>query len=710
MAFPLAIRLHGRARCCWRGCALSLGCPRVTLAQQSPQAAPASGALSPVTVQANRITQIPPGVSNDYQLTSVDIANLPAGDNTVLTDVLAQMPGVGIDQNQQVHIRNTEGSGFQYEINGALIPLDITTNPPFMAMFNPIFIKRLDLLDGILPAQYSYSTGGVISIETKNGCEQPGGDVSIYGGQREHGPAELPIRGMRWRSQLLRQRALHPEQSRVQLRNARTDPDSRLDPRGAGARRAHLFAQQRDEAEPHRSRRPRARISCRTSRDSHRSSPLANAPVIPSADINSYLNFKDYLAILSLSSSPSSQLSFQLSYTAHEIEELYLPDDVGELEYQGVATQASHKDMDNILQGDMKYVVGDHTISSGFYLGAYHVSADGSSLVFPADASGDQNSDVPLLLINEIHQMNILTGLYVDDLWKINPEVSLNSGVRWDTLSGISHGNQVSPTINLTYTPVRSTTFHAGVARYFQVPSFEGISPDAPAAFANTTGAGPLGVTTPLVESDLEYDIGLVQILTPRLSMSEDNFYEKTRHYLDAGQFGAVPVFAPFNYQHGWIWGSEFAVDYAVGPLSVYANATLGRNLEYGIVTGQFNFEPDELAYMDDHDIVLDHQPITTINAGGTYEWQRFKFSVDGVYDTGLRTGFANQMTLPHVFQVNLGVQRTFEVAGHPLSNQLTLLNIFDRVNLIRPSGGLGVFQSAYGPRFTIFDALTLYF
>src|ERR1700728_4823231 len=114
-------------------CVLTLGDARATLAQQAP-----STSLSQVVVQATRILspQISPGVSNDYQLTSENIADLPAGDNTVLTDVLAQMPGVGIDQNQQVHIRNTEGSGFQYEINGALVPLDITTNPPFMAMFN----------------------------------------------------------------------------------------------------------------------------------------------------------------------------------------------------------------------------------------------------------------------------------------------------------------------------------------------------------------------------------------------------------------------------------------------------------------------------------------------------------------------------------------------------------------------------------------------
>jgi hypothetical protein len=72
---------------------------------------------------------------------------------------------------------------------------------------------------------------------------------------------------------------------------------------------------------------------------------------------------------------------------------------------------------------------------------------------------------------------------------------------------------------------------------------------------------------------------------------------------------------------------------------------------------------------------------------------------VDGIFNTGLRTRFANLQSLPNVFQVNLGIRRAFQIGGHQISNQLTPWNIFDRINLIRPSGGLGVFQSAYGPR-----------
>jgi hypothetical protein len=257
--------------------------------------------------------------------------------------------------------------------------------------------------------------------------------------------------------------------------------------------------------------------------------------------------------------------------------------------------------------------------------------------------------------------------------------------------------------------PLADTTLHAGVARYFQVPSFEGISPSAPLAFAGTTDAGPLGTTLPLTEHDWEWDAGVVQTLKPGLTISEDNFFEKTWDYLDAGQFGAVPIFAPFNYDHGQIWGSEVAVDYNTNTLSAYGNITLGRNIEKGVVTGQFNFDaPGELQYIDSNYIVLDHQPLLTITTGLSYDWNHYKLLVDGIFNTGLRTGFANQQSLPDVLQVNFGVRRSFQIGGHQISNQLTLWNIFDRINLIRPSGGLGVFQSAYGPRLTIFDALTI--
>ena len=145
-----------------------------------------TGNLPTVVVESQRPGG--PAVSDTgaavYGVGAQDIDNLPAGAQTPITDVLAQLPSVAIDQNQQIHIRNTEGPQFQYQINGFLVPLDINTNPPFISMLNPLFVKQLDLQVGVLPARYGYATGGVVDIESKDGCQTPGGEASVYGGQR----------------------------------------------------------------------------------------------------------------------------------------------------------------------------------------------------------------------------------------------------------------------------------------------------------------------------------------------------------------------------------------------------------------------------------------------------------------------------------------------------------------------------------------------
>ncbi len=344
----------------------------------------------------------------------------------------------------------------------------------------------------------------------------------------------------------------------------------------------------------------------------------------PSADINSYLNFRDYLGILALNGAPAPGLSYQLAYSAHYISQAYEPDNVGELLYQGVASTAFHSDLDNTLEGDLTYKLGDHTLGAGIYLGEYGVESDDNSLVFKVDSAGDQIGPpfVPVRVINNSNKINLLSGIYLQDTWQITEKLRANFGVRWDRLSGYTYNNQIDPTINLVYLPRPDTTLHAGFARYMQVPSFQGISPGAPAAFAGTTGFAGTGTVTPETEDDYEWDAGLVHQLTKHITVSEDAFYEYTKHYLDTGQFGDVPIFAPFNYKHGYIWGTETAVTYNGEKFSIHASTTIGRNMQKGVATGQFNFDPDELGYINRHYIVLDHQPLYGASGGITYRWK----------------------------------------------------------------------------------------
>ena len=665
-----------------------------------------------LAVQASLI-RAPNGVSttgaNKYTVTAQDVSNLPRGGNTTITDVLAQMPGVAIDQNQQIHIRNTEGPQFQYQINGVMVPLDINTNPPFVSMINPMFIKQVSLLDGIVPSRYSYATGGVVNIETKDGCEQPGGSVTMYGGQRNTIQPSFQYGGCDG-SFSYYVSALY-SQSNTAFSSATPAPDAIHDHTNQG-QGFGFFAYDLNST---------TRLSLITSvAASDNQLPnranltpqfrLTGASYYPSADINSYLNFRDYLGILALNGAPTPELTYQLAYSAHYISQSFEPDDVGELLYQGVASTAFHSDLDNTSQGDLTYNLGTHTLGTGFYLGEYEVEADDNSLVFKVDSAGNQEAPfTPVRVINNANKINLLSGIYLDDTWQITEKLRANAGVRWDRLSGFTYNNQIDPTINLVYLLRPDTTLHGGFARYMQVPSFQGISPGAPAAFAGTSGLAGTGTVTPDTEDDYEWDVGVVHQLMKHITVSEDVYYEYTKHYLDTGQFGVVPIFAPFNYKHGYIWGTETAITYNGRNLSVHASSTIGRNMQKGVATGQFNFDPDELGYINRHYIVLDHQPLYGASGGITYRWKPYVFSVDALYSSGLRGGFADLESLPHVVQADLSGQRSFEVPHvGEVTDRITLLNIFDRTNLIRPAQGIGIFQAAYGPRITVYDTVTI--
>ena len=133
-----------------------------------------------------------------------------------------------------------------------------------------------------------------------------------------------------------------------------------------------------------------------------------------------------------------------------------------------------------------------------------------------------------------------------------------------------------------------------------------------------------------------------------------------------------------------------------------------GRSIE----SAQFNFSPDDLAYIDTHHIHLDHEQRVTASAGASYLWNQTRFSADMLYGSGLRSDLVqadgstvpNGAHLPSYTQVNLGISRAFQISKvGALTARLDAINVFDHVYEIRDGTGVGVGASQYGPRRAIY-------
>ena len=127
------------------------------------------------------------------------------------------------------------------------------------------------------------------------------------------------------------------------------------------------------------------------------------------------------------------------------------------------------------------------------------------------------------------------------------------------------------------------------------------------------------------------------------------------------------------------------------------------------MATGQYNFPPPaQLQYIDNTTSFSTIRRWWVASGGAAYQWETSSSRFDGLFSSGLRGGFANRTQLPKVWQFNLSAAKTSTCRCLvTVENRIILINVFDRTNLIRPATGIGVFQSAYGPRITVYDALT---
>jgi outer membrane receptor protein involved in Fe transport len=147
------------------------------------------------------------------------------------------------------------------------------------------------------------------------------------------------------------------------------------------------------------------------------------------------------------------------------------------------------------------------------------------------------------------------------------------------------------------------------------------------------------------------------------------------------------------------------------GGFSAFANLALSRATGQNIVSGEFQFSAAELAYIATHDVYLDHNQTVTASTGGSYRFGTNVISLDLLYGSGLRRGFANTEHLPAYHPINLSLEHQFKLAHRrELHLRLDVVNVFDEVYELRDGSGIGVGAPQFGQRRGVYGGVLLAF
>ena len=638
--------------------------------------------------------------SSQYVISQQAIAALPLGDSTPLNQVMLQAPGVVQDSYGQLHVRG-DHANLQYRINGVLIPESIAG---FGQSLDTQLIQSVKLLDGALPAQYGDRTAAVVDITTKSGSTLGnGGTVGVTGGSFGTFNPNASFWGNSgdW-SYFFTANYL---QDNVGIENptASRTPihDHTNQVKGFGDvtylinndTRLSLmfgFSNNRFEIPNNPGQTPQFGYLDTVNFDS--------------ANLNEQQNEQERFGVLALQGK-FGDTNYQVSLGERDSTLQYLPDDVGELMFNGVAGQINQGDRASTLQADFSMPWGSgHTLRYGLYGDFDQAYTNTNSLVFPANPDGTQASTTPFNIFTGNNITARTWAAYVQDQWNIGENWTVNYGLRGDEYEAFRTESQLSPRVGVVWQATDSTIVHAGYSRYFTPPQTELISSEAIDAFTNTTNAVKnYGNNTPLAERSNYFDVGISQNLGSAWMVGLDTYYRQVDRLQDEGQFGAALIYSTFNYALGRVQGTEFSLNYNDGPLTGYFNFAYSKALGKDVITSQYNFSPDELAYIANNYIYLDHDQKLTSSGGINYALtDNTKIGADYLFGSGLREDglVPNGLALPDYFQLNLTLSHDFDFDSlGKLHTQLAVINALDRTYELRSGTGVGVGAPQFGPR-----------
>jgi outer membrane receptor protein involved in Fe transport len=714
--------------------ALILAAPQAWAQAQPPQSQPqppmqpqvSDHAVKEVVITAHRLDAARDAIQPDtgastYSMPDTVIQQLPGGQNASFNQVVLQMPGVAQDSDGQLHVRGEHGD-LQYRFNGVILPEGLSG---FGQVLSPRVAQSIELMTGALPAEYGLRTAGVIDIRTKTGMANSG-EIGIYGGSHGEWEPSFEYGGSNDKDSYFVSGSYMQNQLGIESVDGSSTPHhDRTEQVQAFGYWDHILNDQSRVSVFAGAADQKFQIPDPVGLQPSSGFQLNGRTAFPSQDLNENQHeTNDFAAVSYLFTNEdfTGQVSLLGRYTSLD----YFPDATGELLYNGFAQRASKADASVGFQAEGVYHLGDHhTLRGGFVFENDHSTSATTSEAFetfipgpglePAPVVQPGGDNLPLSIVDNGAATAQTYSLYAQDEWKLRDDLVLNYGLRFDQYDSFRNENQLSPRVSVVWTPIDGLTVHAGYARYFTPPPFELVASQTLAKFANTVAAPQITTdTSPYAERDDYFDVGVQDKVNRHLTLGVDTYAKNAKNMLDEGQFGAPIILTPFNYRVGQIRGAEFTSSYTRGNFSSYFNLAYTNARGKDIVSSQFNFVPDELTYIANNFIYLDHNQFWSSSFGAAYKWRETRFSLDGLYGSGLRASTAtvpNGRALAPYTVVNLSVIQHFTLPGAgAFDARFDVVNLFDKLYEIRNGTGVGVGAPQWGARRGLFVGLTKLF
>lgn len=462
-----------------------------------------------VIITARRLdvarTQIDPELgSTVYSLGNDAIDDRPGGETSSMAVMLAQTPGVS-SSGDAMTIRGSKD--IQVRINNVIVPEAVADPADHLSIR---LAQTTRVMTGALPAQYGFVPAGVISVTTKNGLYRHGGELEFYAGSHSFREPAIEWAGSVLGTSVFGSGSLQSFRSQV--------ADA------AGNRAADHNREFEGLVFVDRILGPNDRVSLILG-GSHQHDAIG-ATSLPSGTEDS----GDQYAVATYQHT-AGKLTLQTSLFAGS----------GADEAAFVDNTREHRATFG-TQIDVSYDTGgSHVLRAGF-LASRSTAHEGTTE--SAEFNAHRNA----------------LGLYVQDQWKLTPELTFNPGLRVDLLRNVDAAAELEPRASLVWTPSTAMTGHLSYARY--------------------ASAGPLdderGMATQPTEIDDYFDAG-VQYRIRALTLGVDTYARRARNFLTERQIIGSALSEGFGFKAARLSGLELSATYATKPLSAWLNISFSR-------------------------------------------------------------------------------------------------------------------------------------